>query len=92
MVEMITTRFSHRIILIVRGIPDNSGISEFEGGIFIPRLIIAFHCIKDVGGAQALPKLAPHPYIREVTPQPHGNRPVHHAGPAFKLLLQPCDN
>lgn len=35
MVEMITTRFSHRIILIVRGMPDNSGISKFEGGIFI---------------------------------------------------------
>ena len=41
MVEMITTRFSHRIILIVRGMldkhwyPDKSGISKFEGGIFI---------------------------------------------------------
>ena len=41
MVEMITTRFSHRIILIVRGMldkhwyPDKSGISKFEGGVFI---------------------------------------------------------
>ena len=35
MVEMITTRFSHRIILIVRGYPNELGIYKFDGGIFI---------------------------------------------------------